>query len=198
MQSVSSRIWTHVTVSISCLYQYTFNLQFQNEYLVVLIFDKQNFISLQTIHHIFWYNPVSRKKDRTSSILTFLNRSIKLFTLKNRFLMRAKALHSIRMCLMMQGVRQVKHCGCCSCFSMKERVSLVWPMRNRDIMTCSLLDFLKTGLHSPKVGWIWKSLLWMLFFHSCYHFVEEQSSTIRPIAGEIGVFIPFLRVLVRK
>ena len=25
---------------------------------------------------------------------------------------------------------------------------------NWDIMTCSLLDFLKAGLHAPKVGWI--------------------------------------------
>ena len=47
----------------------------------------------------FWSNPVSLKKDRTSSILTFSNRSVKLFTLKNRFLITAKALYSIRTCL---------------------------------------------------------------------------------------------------
>ena len=51
-----------------------------------------------------------------------------------------------------------------------KRVSRVWPIHNRDI-TCFLLDFLKAGLHSPKVGWIWKSLLWMLSFHHFYHFV---------------------------
>ena len=51
-------------------------------------------------------------------------------------------------------VWQVKHCNCGSCFSMKEWVSLVWPIRNWDIMTCSLLDFQKACLHSPKVGWI--------------------------------------------
>ena len=106
-----------------------------------------------------------------SSILTFLNRSVKLFTLKNRFLITAKVLHSIRMCLTVQVVWQVKHCGCGSCFKMKEWVSLVWPIRNRDITTCSLLDFLDAGLHSPKVGWIWKSLLWMLLLHCCCHFV---------------------------
>ena len=56
-------------------------------------------------------------------------------------------------------------------FNMKEWVSLVWPMRNRDITTCSLLDFLKAGLHSPKVGWIWKSLLWMFMSYRCCHFL---------------------------
>ena len=40
-----------------------------------------------------------------------------------------------------------------------------------DITTCSLLDFLDTGFHSPKMGWIWKSLLWMLLLHCCCHFV---------------------------
>ena len=75
------------------------------------------------------------------------------------------------MCLTVQVVWQVKHCGCGSCFKMKEWVSLVWPIRNRDITTCSLLDFLDASLHSPKVGWIWKSLLCMLSFHRCCHFV---------------------------
>ena len=101
----------------------------------------------------------------------FSNRSVKLFTLKNCFLMTVKTLHSIRMWLTVQVVWQVKHCGCGSCFSMKEWISLVWPMHNQDIITYSLLDFLKAGLHSPKVGWIWKSLLWMLLFHLCCHFV---------------------------
>ena len=93
-----------------------------------------------SIHLIFWYNPVSLKKDRTSSILTFSNISIKLFSLNNWSLMRAKALHSIKMCLTFQGVSHVKHCGC-SFFSMKEWVSLVWPMCNQDILSCTLLDF---------------------------------------------------------
>ena len=55
-----------------------------------------------------------------SFILTFSNRSVKLFTLKNRFLITAKVLDSIRMCLTVQVVWQVKHCGCGSCFKMKE------------------------------------------------------------------------------
>ena len=101
----------------------------------------------------------------------FSNRSVKLFTLKNRFLMTMKVLHSIRMCLTEQVVWQVKHCGCGSCFSLKEWVSLVWPMHNWDITTCSLLNFFNVGLHSPKVGWIWKSLLWMLLLHRCCHFL---------------------------
>ena len=113
----------------------------------------------------FWY------KDRTLSILTFSNRSVKLFTLKNCFPKTVKALLSIRMCLTVQVVCQVKHCGCGSCFRMKEWVNLVWPIRNRDITTCFLLDFLNADLHSPKVGWIWKSLLWMLLLYHCCHFV---------------------------
>ena len=62
------------------------------------------------------------------------------------------------------------YCGCCSCFSMKERESLVWPKRNRDIMTCSLRDFLKAGLHFRKVGWILKCLWRILFYKRCFHF----------------------------
>ena len=103
--------------------------------------------------------------------MTFSNRSVKLFTLINRFLITGKALHSIRMCLTVQVIWQVKHCGCGSRFKMKEWVSLVWPIRNRDITTRSLLDFLDAGLHFPKRVWIWKSLLWMLLLHCCCHFM---------------------------
>ena len=91
--------------------------------------------------------------------------------MKNRFLMTAKVLHFIRMCLTVQVICHVKHCGCRSRYSMTEWVSIVWPMRNLDITTCSLLDFQKAGLYSPKVGWIWKSLLWMLISHRWCHFV---------------------------
>ena len=40
-------------------------------------------------------------------------------------------------------------------------------------MTCSFLDFLKAGLHSPKMGLIKKSLLWILCQHCC-HFVKKN------------------------
>ena len=100
----------------------------------------------------------------------FSNDSDKLVTLKNRFLMTAGALSSIRKCLTVQVVWHVKHCGCGSCFSMKVWVSLVWPMCSRDITTCSILNALKAGLHSPKVGWIWKSLL-MFISSRCCHFL---------------------------
>ena len=76
--------------------------------------------------------------------------------------------------LTVQVIWQFKHCGCGPCFSMKEWVSFVWPMRNWDITTCSLLDFLKARVNSPKVGWIWKSLLWMLMSHRCCHFVRRN------------------------
>ena len=59
--------------------------------------------------YFFWYNPISLKKDGTSSILTFSNNSVRLSILKNRFLMAAKALHSIKMCLTVQIVWQVKN-----------------------------------------------------------------------------------------
>ena len=85
--------------------------------------------------------------------------------------MTAKALHSIRICLSVQVVWHVKRCGCGSCFTMKAWVCPVWPMRSRDITTCSLLDALKVDLHSPKVGWIWKSLLWMFKSHRWCHFL---------------------------
>ena len=69
--------------------------------------------------------------------------------------------------------------SCCSCFNMKEWVRLVWRMHNRDILTCCLLDFLKAGLHYPKVGSIWKSLLWVLLFQRCCHFVWRNLLIVR-------------------
>ena len=103
------------------------------------------------IYHILWYNPVSLQKDNTSSMLTFLNKSLQL---KNRFLVRVKAVPCMRTSLRVQGVWYVKHCSCCSWLSIRKWVSLVWPMRNRDIVTCSLLNILKPSIHSPKVGLI--------------------------------------------
>ena len=108
----------------------------------------------------------------------FSNNSVKLVTLKNRFLMTAKGLHSLRMCLTVQIVWHVKHCGCGSCSSMKTWVSLVWPISSQDITTCSLLDALKASLHSPKVGWIWKSLLLMSMPHRCCHFLWRNLQII--------------------
>lgn len=58
--------------------------------------------------------------------------------------------------------------------SINERVSFEWPICNRDIMTCSFLDFLKAGLHSPRVGFIWKSLLLVLPFQRCCYFVRKN------------------------
>ena len=67
--------------------------------------------------------------------------------------------------LVVKGVWHVKYCGGCLYLSIKEWAWLVWPIRNRDIITCSSFDFLEAGLHSPSVGFIWKSLLLMLLFH---------------------------------
>ena len=104
-------------------------------------------------------------------MLTFSNKSVKLFTLKNCFLMTTKALPSIRMCLIVHVVWQVKNCGYGSCFSMKEWVGHIWLMRNWDITTCCLLYFLKASLQFSKMDWIGKSLLWMFMYHRCCHFV---------------------------
>ena len=79
-----------------------FNQRYLNDYFVDNILDKKvSFVCIGLNYFNssnFSYNPISLK-DRTFSILTFSNRSLKLFTLKNRFLMRAKALHFISMCL---------------------------------------------------------------------------------------------------
>ena len=48
----------------------------------------------------------------------------------------------------------------------------MWPICNRD-MTRSFLDFLKAGLHSAKMGFIWKCLLLMLLFQCCCHFERK-------------------------
>ena len=55
--------------------------------------------------------------------------------------MSLKTLHSRRTCLIVQGVWHVEHCGCCFCLSNKECEGLLWPIRNRVIVTCSFCDF---------------------------------------------------------
>ena len=84
-----------------------------------------SFVCIRLTSFKLSYFLLQLKKDGMSSILTFSNKSVKLFTLKNRFLITAKFLHSIRMCLTVQVAWQVKHCGCGSCFKMKE-----WINRN--------------------------------------------------------------------
>ena len=110
------------------------------------ILDKQN---LMCLHTVKWFQFIiclvepCLSQEGQSIMLMFLNRLLKLFTLKNRFLMRAKALHSMGMSLSVQGIWHVKHCGCWACFSIKEEVNLERPIGNRDIMICPLLVFLK-------------------------------------------------------
>ena len=90
------------------IYIYTFNLRFLNEYSVDKFYQSRISFVYTRLNGFnssyFWSNPVSLNKDRSSSILAFSNRSLKLFTLKNRFLMRAKSRHSMRTCLMLQCV----------------------------------------------------------------------------------------------
>ena len=61
--------------------------------------------------------------------------------------------------------------GCSSCLNIKECISLVWPLCYRDIVACS---FLNTGVHSPCIDFIRKSLLCILSFQSCCHFIENN------------------------
>ena len=77
------------------------------------------------MYYIFRYNSASLKKERTSSMLMVSNLSLMLSALKCRSLVVASTPHSIRTCLMVEGVWHIKHCGGCSCLKMKEWVSLV-------------------------------------------------------------------------
>ena len=56
----------------------------------------------------------------------------------------------------------------------KECVSRMWPIRNLVIATCSLLNFLKAGHHSPKMDLIWNSLLWIFLSQCCCHFLWKK------------------------
>ena len=87
------------------------------------------------------------------------------------FLMSLKTLHSRRTWLIVQGVWHVEPCGCCSCLSIKECVNLLWPIRNRVIVTCSFCDFRKAGHHPPKKGLTWNSLLLVFLFQRCCYFL---------------------------
>ena len=136
-----------------------------------------------------WYDFIYLKKDRMSSMLTFSNRTSILFVLKKLFLIRVKAPYSMRKCLTVQCEW---HCGC-SCLIIKECISLIWPMCNWDIVTCFFLDFLNAGLHSHKVSLVKKSLLWMLLFKHCCHFVWRNLLflNLEFIDCWVSSFIPF-------
>ena len=56
---------------------------------------------------------------------------------------------------MVQAIWHVKRCGCCSFLSKK----IMCKSRVINTQFCCLLDFPKAGLHSPKMGLIWNSLL---------------------------------------
>ena len=106
--------------------------------------------------------------------MTFSNKSVKLVTLKNRFLMTAKAMHSIKNVFNRASCLTGQTLWLWLLFQYESVGKPCMTNAPWDITTCSLLDFLKAGLHSPKVGWIWKSLLWMLMFHRCCHFVYRN------------------------
>ena len=143
-----------------------------------------------SVHHIFWYNPVSLKKDRTSSILTFSNRSVKLFTLKTKLLSDESKIFTFYENVF-NGPRSLTYQILWWLFLFQyERVSKPCMTNAQSgFMTCSLFNFLKSALHSPKVGWIWKSLLWMLLSHHCCHFVWGSLliSGFRSVSGILNL-----------
>ena len=53
-------------------------------------------------------------------------------------------------------------------------LNLVWPIRNLVTAICSLLDFLKAGLHSPHMGLIRNSLLWIFLSQCCCSFLWRK------------------------
>ena len=63
---------------------------------------------------------LSARRKMLSDILIFLNVPLVLFVLQKRFLMAAKLLHSIKMCLTVVGVCHGVHSGWFSCLSKKE------------------------------------------------------------------------------
>ena len=77
------------------VYIFIFNQRFLNEYFVDNVLDKQDLICLQRMK---WFQFIIFVgiilSLRTSSILTFSNKSVKLFILKSCLLMKAKTLHS--------------------------------------------------------------------------------------------------------
>ena len=102
-------IYIYIYIYYIYIYIYTFNLSFLSEYVVdkKILISRISFvcIGLNSFNSsYFWYNPVSLRRDRTLFILTLSNRSLKRFTLKNRFLVRADVLHSMRTFLEVQGV----------------------------------------------------------------------------------------------
>ena len=74
----------------------------------------------------------------------------------------------------MQGIWYVELSGCFSCLSIKECISLLWPIRYRVIVTCSFGDFWKAGHHSPKKGLTWNSLLLVFLFQRCCHLLLKK------------------------
>ena len=57
---------------------------------------------------------------------------------------------------------------------MKECISLLWPIGNRVIVTCSFRDFRKVGRYSHKKGLTWNSLLLVFLFQRCCHFLWRK------------------------
>ena len=85
-----------------------------------------------SIHQILWYNHVSQE---WQNIIHFdvLEKITQTIHIRNIGFWRERFIFILSTGLTIQGVWNVKHSGYCSRLSIKEWVTLVWPMRNQDI-----------------------------------------------------------------
>ena len=131
-------------------------------------------ITLWGINHVYIDNvflySIPLKKDNISSISTFLNMSILLKHRKNCKL-RAKSLYSRGTFLVLS---RFWHSICFSWLSINKRVSLVWALYKRDMISSYFLHFLRAGLQSPKMVFNMKSLVCMLLFQLGFHFFNRK------------------------
>ena len=135
----------------------------------------------------FWNNLFSLKMNKMSLTSTISNRSFISFVLQKRYVMRADSSYSFWKCFTVKSDWHTTYCGCCSCLKIKECVSLVKSMRNRDMVTFSLLDFRKTAFHFHDVGCIGKGLLCILLCDaergtSPSKFIYEEKAIINIIS----------------
>ena len=101
---------------------------------------------------------------------TFSNKSFNVWALKNKRRCSAKSTQSIKICFTVSGAWHGMHCGWSSFLRRYEFVKWVWPIRQRERTTSSLRTDLFPWCHSPKVGFISRSLLNEALFHVDCHF----------------------------
>ena len=140
------------------------------------ILDKRGLICLHTIKWfqfiVFFGTNLSQKGQKVIHV-DVSNWSLKLFTLKNHFLTRAKALHSMRTCLTVEDIWHVKH------FVFSSRSLKLFTLKNHFLISAKALHSMKTCL---TVEVIWHVKHWgFCFFLS----IKECVSFVWPICYRI-------------